>query len=88
MKLIEVEMWPAEILGESVYLSIDEHLSNAWETRKLAEIIRVPTTERRTLSLKLRNKTSVRILGSKAVKDEDGKLEKNNENSIFLSQEH
>lgn len=81
MKLIEVEMWPVEILGESVYLSIDE-------TRKLAEIIRVPTTERGTLSLKLRNKTSVRILGSKAVKDEDGKLEKNNENSIFLSQEH
>lgn len=71
-----------------VCLSIDEHLSNAWETRKLAEIIRVPTTERGTLSLKLRNKTSVRILGSKAVKDEDGKLEKNNENSIFLSQEH
>lgn len=86
MKLIEVEMWPVEILGESVYLSIDEHLSNL--TRKLAEIIRVPTTERGTLSLKLRNKTSVRILGSKAVKDEDGKLEKNNENSIFLSQEH
>lgn len=77
-------MWLVEIFGESVYLFIDEYLFNVWEIRKLVEIIRVFIIEWGMLSLKLRNKMLVRILGFKVVKDEDGKLEKNNENLIFF----
>lgn len=77
-------MWLVGIFGESVYLFIDEYLFNVWEIRKLVEIIRVLIIEWGMLSLKLRNKMLVRILGFKVVKDEDGKLEKNNENLIFF----